>query len=218
VVALPPARDYKRLETGDAGPNTGGMGCYSPVPDLPAGLIEDAVDGIIRPTLHELGTRGVHYRGFLYAGLVITSEGVKVLEFNCRLGDPEAQVVLPRLDFDLAEALVAAVEGGLGSVTPMVRPDAAVDVVLAGEGYPERPAAGAPIAGLPAAEAVADVLVFHAGTRRENGALVTSGGRVLNVVGLGPDLASARERAYRAVSTIDFRGMQYRADIAGVPG
>lgn len=211
VVPLPPARDYKPLADGDTGPNTGGMGCYSPVPELPPGLADWVVERIMRPVIRELAAQAVTYWGVLYAGLVLTGKGIKVLEFNCRFGDPEAQVILPRLEGDLAELLVACVEGDLARHPPRWSPEAAVDVVLAAEGYPGPPRTGDPIGGLVEAAAIPGVLVFHAGTAPGP---VTSGGRVINAVGTGPDLATARRRAYRAAEVIEFPGKHYRTDIA----
>jgi phosphoribosylamine--glycine ligase len=210
VVPLPPARDYKRLADGDAGPNTGGMGSYSPVPKLPQGLADSVIEQIIRPALHELAAQGVIYQGTLYAGLVLTGEGIKVLEFNCRFGDPEAQVILPRLEGDLAELLLACVEGDLAQHPPRWSPEAAVDVVLAAEGYPGQPRTGDPIGGLAEAQTIPGVVVFHAGTAPGP---VTSGGRVINAVGTGADLATARRVAYRAAQVIEFPGKHYRTDI-----
>ncbi len=214
AVALEPARDYKRLQAGDAGPNTGGMGCYSPVSDLPPDLVEEVMARVVHPTLSRLAEQGIPYVGFLYAGLVITRHGPQVLEFNVRLGDPETQVVLPRLESDLLEVLEAALSERLGSLTLRWSPRAAVDVVLAAAGYPESPRQGDRIRGVEQAAELQDVTVFHAGTAREGRQLVTAGGRVLNVVGLGDDLAAARRRAYEAVDLISFPGMQYRPDIA----
>ncbi len=218
AAVLEPARDFKRLADGDAGPNTGGMGCFSPVPDTPEGFVEEVTKQVILPTLRQMKADGVPYSGFLYAGLVMTAEGPKIMEFNCRLGDPEAQVVLPRLESDLAELIVAGLEGSIGGVRLQWRPEMAVDVVLASEGYPESPRKGVPITGVDAANGVPDVIVFHAGTARRNGELVTAGGRVLNIVGIGSDAAAARARCYEAVSKVEFPGMQYRTDIAaGLP-
>ncbi len=215
VAPLEPARDYKRLEEGDRGPNTGGMGAYSPVPDLPADLVEVAVEGVIRPVLAQMQGLGHPYSGFLYAGLVLTAAGPKVLEFNCRLGDPEAQTVLPRLGDDLVELIGSALDGGLEDRPVSWADTAAVDVVLASPGYPDHPETGAPISGLPQAAAVPGVQLFHAGTRRRGTGLVTAGGRVLNVVGTGASLEEARRRAYDAAGRIEWPGMQYRRDIAG---
>ncbi|HEX2155008.1 MAG TPA: phosphoribosylamine--glycine ligase, partial [Acidimicrobiia bacterium] len=210
AVALAPARDYKRLYDGDLGPNTGGMGSYSPVDDLPPRLVSDTVEDVIRPTLLQLDSDGHPYTGFLYAGLILTDEGPRVLEFNVRLGDPETQVVLPRLESDLVDMIEAALAGSV--VEPEWSPRAAVEVVLAAEGYPDSPISGTAIRGLD--RVPEDVLVFHAGTAREGEKTVTAGGRVVNVVGLGPTRAEARERAYAGAERIRWPGMQYRADIA----
>ena len=215
AVALEPARDYKRLLNGDTGPNTGGMGCYSPVADIPDGIVDYVLNEVIDPVLAAMAEDGIAYRGFLYAGMMLTAEGPKVLEFNCRLGDPETQVILPRLDEDLLALLVAATKGELPD-RPLAFSDvAAVDVVLAAAGYPENPARGVPITGSREVHAEPDVHVFHAGTKHTTNGLVSNGGRVLNVVGRGPTVAAARAAAYRAAETIDFPGKQYRTDIAG---
>jgi phosphoribosylamine--glycine ligase len=211
VKSLAPARDYKRLMADDQGPNTGGMGSYSPVPDLPAGFNDETVDRVIVPILRTLASEGRPYRGFLYVGLVITASGPQVLEFNCRLGDPEAQVILPRLESDLVDLIEAGLAGDLSSAQVRWSPDAAVNVVLAAEGYPEAPRSGDPIT---IGKLDPSVLLFHAGTRQEGKNLLTSGGRVLNVVGLGHDLAGARAAAYEGIGRIGFDGMQYRRDIA----
>ncbi len=202
---LEPARDYKRLSDGDTGPNTGGMGAFSPVHDLPEGLVDRVMAEVIRPTLNQLDEDGTPFRGFLYAGMVLTPEGPKVLEFNVRLGDPETQTVLPRLASDLVDVLEGAAPQWLDRAT--------VTVVLAAEGYPEAPKSGASIKGLGGVGE--DALVFHAGTSREAGRTVVSGGRVLAVVGTGEDVASAREKAYAAIAEISWPGMQFRRDIAG---
>jgi len=210
AVVLPTARDFKRLGDDDSGPNTGGMGAYSPVSDA-AGLSFDAV---IEVTLAELRRRGIDYRGVLYAGLMLTPAGVKVLEFNVRFGDPETQVVLPRCSGDLAGLLAEAAEGRLRSEPKWVD-DACVCVVLAADGYPASPRAGDVITGLEAARSVEGALVFEAGVRSDDrGRLVTAGGRVLDVCALGPTVAEARRRAYEAVDHIGFPGMHYRKDIA----
>ncbi len=217
ALVLEPARDYKRLANGDRGPNTGGMGSYSPV-ELPPGLIGEVTERVILPTLRRLAADGSPYVGFLYAGLALTREGPKVIEFNVRLGDPETQVVLPRLETDLLGVIVAALENRLSSASLDWSPRAAVNVVLAAAGYPDAPRRGDVIGGLEAAASLDDVLVFHAGTARdENGRLVTAGGRVLSVVGLGDDLAQARSRAYEAAERIRWPGVQYRTDIAAPP-
>jgi len=201
---LEPARDYKRLGAGDKGPNTGGMGSYSPVADLPEGLVEEARRTVIEPTLAQMDEEGNPFRGFLYVGLVLTVDGPKVLEFNVRLGDPETQVVLPRMTTDLVDLLEGA--------NPEWSETAAVNVVLGAEGYPEAPVTGVAIKGVE--RVPEDVLVFHAGTRREGKRLLVSGGRVLNLVGIGPNLSEARDRAYRGVEAVSWPGMQFRPDIA----
>ncbi len=204
AVTLEPARDYKRLHDGDEGPNTGGMGSYSPVLDLPDNLMARTMAEVVEPTLAQLKEDGNPFTGFLYAGLVLTADGPKVLEFNVRLGDPETQAVLPRMSNDLVDVL----EG----TTPEWSDTAAVNVVLAAKGYPTAPEKGATIKGM--SNLPDDVLVFHAGTARDGKKLVVDGGRVLSVVGVGPDLASARDRAYAAAETIRWPGMQLRTDIA----
>jgi phosphoribosylamine--glycine ligase len=204
--ALPmaPARDYKRLLDRDAGPNTGGMGSYSPVDDLPPDLIDQVMAEVIVPTLGQMAEEGSPFTGFLYAGLVLTPAGPQVLEFNVRLGDPETQAVLPRLESDLIDVLEGA--------TPVWSDKAAVNVVLAARGYPEGPVVGDVIKGL---EGVGDdVLVFHGGTKRDGKRLVVDGGRVLNMVGVGPSIGHAREKAYEAVSAVNWPGFQFRSDIA----
>jgi len=215
AVPLQPARDYKRLGERDQGPNTGGMGCYSPVEDLPDGLVDWTLDHVMGPVLQQMETAGTPYRGFLYAGLVLTEAGPRVLEFNCRLGDPETQVVLPLLEDDLVEVILACLDGKAHTLDLTWSDDAAVDVVLAAAGYPESPRRGDPISGVATAAAVPGVLVFQAGTVRQEGTLKTYGGRVINVVGTGASLPEARHRAYAAAQAIEFAGKQYRPDIAG---
>jgi phosphoribosylamine--glycine ligase len=215
AVALEPARDYKRLLDGDTGPNTGGMGCYSPVSDIPEDIVEHVLDHVIDPVLQVMAEDGIEYKGFLYAGMILTASGPKVLEFNCRLGDPETQVILPRLDEDFLELLIAANAGNLPDRYLQFSDTAAVDVVLAAAGYPENPERGVPITGSREIHAEPDVHIFHAGTKHTVNGLVSNGGRVLNVVGRGPDVATARAAAYRAAETINFPGKQYRTDIAG---
>jgi phosphoribosylamine--glycine ligase len=210
AVALAPARDYKRIGDGDTGPNTGGMGAYSPVSELSAADVEELLERVHRPVLAELAMRGAPFVGLLYAGLMLTADGPKVLEFNCRFGDPETQAILPRLEGDLLETLAAAAGGDLGGASVEVVDEAAVTVVLAGREYPERGDAGTPIAGL---DDAGGALVFHAGTAVRGGQLVTNGGRVLNVTALGPSLREARDAAYAACARISFDGMQYRRDI-----
>ncbi len=211
AIPLQPARDYKRLLDGDAGPNTGGMGCFSPVADIDDGLVDWTTVNVALPTLAELASRGIDYTGFLYVGLMLTSDGPKVLEFNCRLGDPEAEVLMPRITSDLLSVLKAAANEGLTGQSVTWSDGAAVDVVLAAPGYPESPVKDLTISGLGPIE---NVLVFHAGTRETEGQLVSSGGRVLNVVGLGESIGDARKIAYAAVDHIDFKGKQFRTDIA----
>ena len=212
ALALPAARDYKRLRDGDRGPNTGGMGCFSPV-KLPHGLVAEVMKSVIEPVLAELAADGVTYRGFLYAGLVLTDEGPKVLEFNCRLGDPEAQVLLPRLDEDLLELLSAAASGVLPDRDLRISEETAVDVVLGASGYPDNVEAGDVITGITDAENIGGVHVFHAGTVNTREGLTTAGGRVLNVVATGENLAEARRTAYAGAARINFAGKHYRSDI-----
>ncbi len=208
------ARDYKRLGDGGTGPNTGGMGCFSPVP-LPPGLLDSIHADVVAPVLAELRAREIDYRGFLYTGLVLTPAGPRVLEFNCRLGDPETQVILPRLRGDFGSLLMAAATGeGLDGMSVRWWEKAAVDVVLAAPGYPEATRAGDPIHGLALVTHLDDVLVFHSGTRDKRGEIVSSGGRVINVVGMGSDIPTARRHAYDAAALIAFAGKQYRTDIA----
>lgn len=205
-VALEPARDYKRLLESDEGPNTGGMGSYSPVDDLPPGLVDDTMGRVIDPTLDQMRVDGNPFTGFLYAGLVLTDEGPKVLEFNVRLGDPETQAVLPRMTTDFLDVL----EGSW----PEWSDAATVNVVLAAPGYPTAPERGAEIRGIDG-QPGDDVIVFHAGTVAEGRKVFVDGGRVLNVVGRGSTLELARDRAYAAAEKISWPGMQYRRDIAG---
>ena len=216
AVALGSAQDYKRVGDGDTGPNTGGMGCYSPVPFADDDLVQRVMDESVEPTLAALAARGIDYRGFLYAGIMMTSDGPKLLEHNVRFGDPEAQVVLPRMAGDVAALLVEAASGGLRS-TPTFSSDACVTVVCASAGYPTEPRTGDRIAGLDAARAVEGVELFFAGVGEDPnhpGRLITAGGRVLAVTGRGPDLATARSRAYEAVELISWPGMHHRSDIA----
>ena len=212
AVALAPAQDFKRIGERDTGPNTGGMGSYSPVPGLGEPEVEELLESVHRPVLEELSRRGAPFAGLLYAGLMLTVDGPRVLEFNCRFGDPETQSVLPRLDGDLLPLLWGAATGELRAV-PSVSDDAAVTVVLAGDGYPQRSDSGTPVEGVEDAEA-AGALVFHAGTALQDGRLVTSGGRVLAVTAVGEDVAAARSQAYEAAGRISFAGMQLRRDIA----
>jgi phosphoribosylamine---glycine ligase len=216
AISLLPAQDFKRAWDGDAGPNTGGMGAYAPVPWAPVGLADQTLDVIVLPALAELARIGRPYRGLLYAGLALTSSGPRVIEFNARFGDPETQVVLDRLGTPLGGLLAAAAHGDLAAVPPLDwRSGAAVTVVLAAEGYPGSPVGGDRIAGVDAAGHVPGSYVLQAGTAVDGGGdLVTNGGRVLNLVGSGPDLAAARAGAYQAASLIEVRGGWYRSDIA----
>jgi len=219
AVALAPAQDFKRIGDGDAGPNTGGMGAYSPVPVATDQAVSDLMDGAVRPTLVALRDRGIDYRGVLYCGLMFTPTGPKVLEYNVRFGDPETQVVLPRMTSDLGGLLAAAAAGDLAGTAPTFDDGAAVTVVCASEGYPTAPRTGDPIDGVEAASEVDGVTVFAAGVGAvmgvgDDGRLVTAGGRVLAVTGQGPPVADARARAYEAVSRLSWPGMQYRTDIA----
>jgi phosphoribosylamine--glycine ligase len=214
VLPLAPAQDYKRIGDGDAGPNTGGMGSYSPVPGFDAAAAEEIVDTVHRPVVRLMAERGTPFHGVLYAGLMITAQGVKVLEFNCRFGDPEAQAVMPRLRSDLIELCLAARRpGGLAGLAAEFADEWAVSIVLASAGYPESSSKGDVISGLDEA-AAAGAEVTHAATARRDGDLITAGGRVLNVTALGPSPAAARERAYDAAQRIRFDGMQMRSDIA----
>lgn len=208
------AQDFKRVGDGDTGPNTGGMGAYSPVPFLDEPTVTRIVHEVLVRTVHAMASEGVPYRGVVYAGLMLTADGPKVLEFNARFGDPETQVLVPRMEFDLAELLGACADGTLGSRKVVESTRSCVTVVLASGGYPGEYATGAEIDGLEDAARAEGALVFHAGTAERRGRVVTSGGRVLSVSGLGADLAEARARAYGACSRITFQGMQHRRDIA----
>jgi phosphoribosylamine--glycine ligase len=214
AVALAPAQDFKRVGDGDAGPNTGGMGAYSPVPVAGDDVVAMVMDDAVAPTLAALRARGIDYRGVLYAGLMLTPSGPKMLEYNVRFGDPETQVVLPRLTSDLGDLLAAAAAGSLDG-DPTFDDGAAVAVVCASEGYPRDLRLGDPIEGLAEAQAVEGVSVFCAGVASgADGSLVTAGGRVLAVTGQGPDLIAARDRAYEAVRHVRWPGMHHRNDIA----
>ena len=215
VLPLAPAQDYKRLGDGDAGPNTGGMGAYSPLPWAPEGLVDEVVSRVAQPVVDELRRRGTPFSGLLYCGLALTSRGVRVVEFNARFGDPETQVVLPRLATPLGTVLHAAATGTLEQVGALRwLDDAAVTVVVAAAGYPGDPRQGDELTGLDDAGALDGVHVLHAGTAAGDGSLVAAGGRVLSVVGVGPDLQAARERAYAGVAAIGLDGGQHRTDIA----
>ena len=212
ILPFLPAQDYKRVFDADEGPNTGGMGSYSPLmwmePATYAAILED----IIRPTIHQLALIGAPYTGLLYAGVMVTETGPKALEFNCRFGDPETQVILPRLGSDLLELMFAVGNEDLAGREVVWSADKAVCVVLASEGYPETSSSGDEITGLE--NIPAGVYVYHAATEERDGRFFTAGGRVLNVVGTGPSIIEARARAYAAVEQIHFEGMQYRTDIA----
>jgi phosphoribosylamine---glycine ligase len=210
---LAPAQDFKRIGDGDRGPNTGGMGAYSPVPLAGPDVVDEVMERAVWPTLRALAARDISYHGVLYAGLMLTPDGLKVLEFNVRFGDPEAQAVLPRLASDFGE-LCHDAASGRGDLDARFRDDACVTVVLATEGYPTSPRKGDFIDGIDTAEELPGVTVFHAGTKQADGRLMTAGGRVLDVTALAPTLAEARERAYEAAGRITWPGVQYRRDIA----
>jgi phosphoribosylamine--glycine ligase len=216
VVPLQPAQDFKRAYDHDEGPNTGGMGAYTPLPWAPPGLVEEVVRTVAQPTVDEMGRRGTPFSGVLYCGLAITSKGVRVVEFNARFGDPETQVVLARLKTPLAGVLLAAAEGRLHELPALEwSDDAAVTVVIAAQGYPESPRHGDLMRGLDEAESQAGVHVLHAGTTiSAEGEIVSAGGRVLSVVGVGSSLSDARMKAYVGVSEISLEGSHHRSDIA----
>ena len=215
VLPLQPAQDFKRIGDGDAGPNTGGMGAYTPLPWAPASRVDEVLETVLQPTVDELARRGTPFSGLLYAGLALTSRGVRVVEFNARFGDPETQPLLALLESPLGELLLASATGSLaGAVPPRFADGAAVAVVLASRGYPETSSSGDVVTGIEAAEALDGVHVVQAGTARAGDDLVTAGGRVLAVVGRGADLAAARAAAYAGVARIDFPGAQHRTDIA----
>jgi len=212
VLPLSPAQDYKRVFDGDEGPNTGGMGAYSPLPWLPEGFVDEVIDTIAIPTVRQLASEDTPFIGLLYCGLIVTRQGIRVIEFNARFGDPETQVVLPRLVTPLSELLFAAATGTLGAQPrPEFSDEVAVTVVLASEGYPDEPITGRPITGL---GDVKDVTVAHAATALVDGQYVATGGRVLSVVALGKDFAAARAKAYAALDTIALEGAHFRTDIA----
>ncbi len=212
-VRMAPTRDHKRALDGDEGPNTGGMGAYSTDDILPAGLEKNIVETIVRPTLAGLASDAMPYRGFLYFGLMLTPEGPRVLEFNCRLGDPETQAIVMRADFDFAKACMAAARGDLRDIETKWSPAASLCVVMASEGYPANPKTGREITGLDAAAHKTGAMVFHSGTRREGSTYYTSSGRVLGVSACGPNLESARCVVYDICSRIRFAGVHFRSDI-----
>jgi len=219
VYPLQPAQDFKRIHDGDQGPNTGGMGAYTPLPWAPADLVDEVLATVLRPTIDEMARRGAPFRGLLYVGLALTSRGVRVVEFNARFGDPETQPLLALLESPLSPLLLGAATGILADVPPPVfRPGAAVAVVLASAGYPESSSKGDVITGIDTAEALDRVHVIQAGTADSGGDLVTAGGRVLAVVGTGGDVAAARRAAYSGVDEIAFDGAQHRTDIAADVG
>lgn len=216
VVPLQPAQDFKRAHDGDEGPNTGGMGAYTPLPWAPDDLVDTVVATVAQPTIDEMARRGTPFVGVLYCGLALTSKGVRVVEFNARFGDPETQAVLAQLRTPLAGVLLAAAEGRLHDIEPLEWEEGgAVTVVIAAKGYPATPRSGDPIGGLAEVEDEPNVHVLHAGTAfTEEGTLVSAGGRVLSVVGQGSTLAAARERAYKGVDYITLEGSHHRSDIA----
>jgi phosphoribosylamine---glycine ligase len=213
VIPLAPARDYKRVGDGDRGPNTGGMGCISPVQGVEDDLVADILARVHRPVVNELARRGTPFRGCLYAGLILTADGPKVIEFNARFGDPETQAILPRTGADTLALLARCAGGNLAGCEADVDEGACVSVVVASRGYPEAPELGDPIMGIDEAEAVEGVTVFHAGTAAGASGLETSGGRVLNVTAVGPDFETARRRAYAGVDLIRIAGSHHRSDI-----
>jgi len=216
VVPLQPAQDFKRAHDGDAGPNTGGMGAYAPLPWAPASLVAEVTERVLEPTVREMHRRDTPFVGLLYAGLALTSRGIRVVEFNARFGDPETQVVLAQLASPLGRALMAAATGTLADLPPLKwRAGSSVTVVLAAPGYPQAPELGGVISGVPDAEVMQDVAVFHAGTTSNAaGELISSGGRVLSVTAHGSNLHEARERAYAAMDCITLAGSHHRRDIA----
>ena len=214
ILALQPAQDFKRALDGDLGPNTGGMGAYSPLPWAPADIVEQTLIQVLMPTIAEMKARDTPFIGLLYAGLALTEKGLRVIEFNARFGDPETQVLLPRLKTPLATLLFQAATGSLHDSPPLEwSSESAVSVVLAAPGYPTAPSIGAPITGIDSLE-VEGVSVFHAGTMLKDGVLHSAGGRVLTITGVGSTLESARSKAYQVISTIGLIGSHYRSDIA----
>ena len=211
ILPMQPAQDFKRAFDGDEGPNTGGMGAYSPLPWAPDDIVDETYEKVLAPMIAEMAARGTPFVGLLYAGLALTDEGIRVIEFNARFGDPETQVLIPRLMTPLATLLYNAATDNLDDAVLQWRDESAVTIVLAAQGYPESPKTGAPIASIPT---IAQSQVFHAGTSDSSGRLLSTGGRVLTVTGTGADLTEARDRAYRAISQIELEGSFYRSDIA----
>lgn len=213
AVVLASAQDHKRVGEGDSGPNTGGMGAYSPAPVLTPELEARAMEEIVLPTARAMAAAGTPFSGVLYAGLMITSEGPKLIEYNVRFGDPECEAIMPLIEGDFAELLMAVASGRLSEIEPRLSPESAVTVIVAAKGYPGTPVSGGAIRAIEAAEQVNGVTVFHAGTARSDGNLVAKGGRVLAVTATGDNFAEARARAYRAVDQIDFADGFHRRDI-----
>ena len=211
ILPMQPAQDFKRAYDGDEGPNTGGMGAYSPLPWAPDDIVEETYEKVLAPMIAEMAARGTPFVGLLYAGLALTDDGIRVIEFNARFGDPETQVLIPRLMTPLATLLYNAATDNLDDAVLQWCDESAVTVVLAAQGYPESPKTGAAISSIPAID---KSQVFHAGTSDSSGALLSTGGRVLTVTGTGADLTEARDRAYRAISQIELEGSFYRSDIA----
>lgn len=213
VLPLVPSQDHKRIGEGDTGDNTGGMGCYSPVPAVSQEIFQTCIERFLRPTVNAMAAEGHPYTGALYGGMILPQSGVEILEYNCRFGDPETQVIVPRMQGDFAAALMATAQGRLQEASLSVAPHACVCVVMASGGYPGSYHKGKPITGIEAAEKDPHVVVFHAGTTMQDGRLVTAGGRVLGVTAWGADFREALDRAYEAVRAIDFEGAYYRRDI-----
>ena len=211
ILPMQPVQDFKRAFDGDEGPNTGGMGAYSPLPWAPDDIVEETYTEVLAPIIAEMAARGTPFVGLLYAGLALTDDGIRVIEFNARFGDPETQVLIPRLVTPLASILYKAATDSLDDEFLQWRDDSAVTVVLAAQGYPESPKTGGAVSGIPE---ISGAQIFHAGTSEEEGSLLSSGGRVLTVTGIGSDLTEARNVAYRAISQIELTGSFYRSDIA----
>jgi len=213
IVPLESSQDHKRIFDNDKGPNTGGMGAYSPAPVVSKKILDEAIERVFRPVIGGLAKQGKVYKGVLYAGLMITKNGIMVLEFNVRFGDPETQAILPRLKSDLVEIILACIDGTLDKIDVKWDNASCISVVCASKGYPDEYEKDKEILGLEEARKIKDIVIFHAGTKNENGRILTSGGRVLGVTSLGRDIKSAKENAYKAIEEIRFEGMQYRKDI-----